>query len=130
MWLRNATHNISSISEPIPNTNFGVVYGSGIAVAIVSYEQTKLGNITIDRQVVRVVNSTTNAGDGIDSDIFGLGYPALTWLHPGANLSNDPFLLTWINYNPLNLNVYQQGFIEPLTSMTLERLTKNATNHT
>lgn len=87
------------------------------------YETVSLGGVSVGNQTVGVVSHTTDKGDGRSSGILGLGYPALTSAHYGTELKNDTLSLLSNRaiYNPLFVNMYKQGLVQPWYSLALER---------
>ena len=128
--LFNKTYNISSTFQQVPDQNFGVRYGSGIATGVLGVEIVTFGGLTVENQTIGVVDKTTDVGDGNDSGVLGLAYPYLTSAHPGTNYSNDSVSL-WSNripYNPLFTNLYQQGLVKPFFSIAVNRTPVNVSN--
>jgi hypothetical protein len=122
----NKTYDISSSFKQIPNQNFGVHYGVGIASGIVGYEDVSIAGKTVRGQEVGIVNKATNPGDGRDSGLLGLAYPALTSAHPGTNTSNSTFLLDRVPYTPVLQNMAKQGLIDPYFSLAIQRTPFNS----
>jgi hypothetical protein len=117
----NRTYDFSSTFEKIDGQNFGVYYGAGIAVGTIGYETINVGGITIPHQEVGIVSSATNQGDGFNSGIMGLGYPAITSAHPGETIDNTTLLYNRIPYNPVVFNMASAGLIEPFFSLAIDR---------
>ncbi|CZR62579.1 uncharacterized protein PAC_12476 [Phialocephala subalpina] len=117
----NKTYSPSETFFPIPNQNFGVFYGAGIAAGILGNDTVTFANISVPRQKVGIAQSTTNQGDGVNSGLLGLAYPALTSAHPGTSIDNTTFLYNRIPYDPLLFNMANQGLIEPFFSLAIER---------
>ena len=117
----NTTFDIPSDFEQIPNVTFGIQYGDGIATGEAGYQKVSIGNFTVDRQIIGVVNSTNIVEDGLENGLIGFGHPILTSLHAGTNTSNDTLLLNRTTYPNWITNLYQQGDIEPYFSLALQR---------
>lgn len=117
----NVTYDISPTFSKIPDQNFGVFYGAGIAAGILANETVTLAGITVQNQKVGIVNSATNQGDGLNSGLIGLAYPALTSAHPGESIDNTTFLYNRIPYLGLPFTMAAAGLIEPFFSMAIER---------
>jgi hypothetical protein len=124
------TYNISSTFQQILNQTFGVKYGAGISSGIVGYEKVTFGGLTLNSQEIGVADKLTDPGDGNDSGVLGLGYPALTSAHPGTNYSNASlsFFENRIIYNPLFTNLYTSGLVDPYFSIALSRPAVNISN--
>lgn len=109
----------------IANQTFGAHYGAGIALGSVGTESVSLGGgLTAHNQTVGVVYRASIPGDGVNSGILGLGYPALTSAHPGTSVANDTvsLLTNKVVYDPLVITLWKQGAIEaPWFSLALER---------
>lgn len=128
--LFNKTYNISSTFQQVPDQNFGVRYGSGIATGVVGNERVTFGGLTVENQTIGVVDKSTDVGDGNDSGVLGLAYPYLTSAHPGTDYANDTVSL-WSNripYNPLFTNLYQRGLVKPFFSIAVNRTPVNVSN--
>jgi hypothetical protein len=117
----NKTYDISPTFKQIPDQNFGVQYGVGVCVGIVGYEDVTLAGLTVKGQEVGLVTSSTNPGDGLDSGLLGLAYPALTSAHPGTNTSNTSLIFDRVEYTPLLQNMHKQGLIDPYFSLAIQR---------
>lgn len=126
----NATHEVPSTSEQIPDETFGVQYGGGeVATGIVGYGDVTLGDITIQRQEFGVVNVRSATGDGLESGVIGLGYPVLTSAHPGNNTLNATnLLLDRLQYAPLFQGMYEQDLVDPYFSLAPARLLTNVSS--
>ncbi|KPM43147.1 hypothetical protein AK830_g3378 [Neonectria ditissima] len=123
--LFGPTYDVPASMEYVSNRTFGVQYGTGIALGKVGYENVTLGGITVPKQKVGVVDRSTDKGDGLNSGILGLGYPPLTSAHHGTKLANDSLLLDRAVYDPLFVNMYKKGLVEPWYSIAIERLPRN-----
>jgi Eukaryotic aspartyl protease len=126
----NKTYNISSTFKQISNQTFGVKYGAGIASGVVGYEKVTFGGLTLDSQEIGVADKITDPGDGNDSGVLGLGYPALTSAHPGTNYSNASlsFFENRTLYSPLFTSLYKSGLVDPYFSLALNRPAVNISN--
>jgi hypothetical protein len=124
------TYDISSTFGQISNQTFGVKYGAGISSGVVGYEKVTFGGLTLDSQEIGVADKITDPGDGNDSGILGLGYPALTSAHPGTNYSNASlsFFENRAIYNPLFTSLYTSGLVDPYFSLALDRPAVNVSN--
>ncbi|KAI9881677.1 MAG: hypothetical protein M1823_006612, partial [Watsoniomyces obsoletus] len=118
----------SSTFEPVTNETFAVQYGSGNAVGTLGFDTVTVGNITVPKQKIGLVNMTTDVGDGLISGIIGFGHPILTSAHPADfNFTNTSFLTDKVIYNPFFSNAYEQGLVDPYFSVALDRLPANTT---
>lgn len=116
----------SSTFEPVTNETFAVQYGSGNAVGTLGFDTVTVGNITVPKQKIGLVNMTTDVGDGSISGIIGFGHPVLTSAHPADfNFTNTSFLTDKVIYNPFFNNAYEQGLVDPYFSVALDRLPVN-----
>lgn len=112
--------------EPVTNETFAVQYGSGNAVGTLGYDSVTIGNITVPKQKIGLVNMTDDVGNGRISGIIGFGHPVLTSAHPADfNFTNSSFLTDKLIYNPFFNNAYEQGLVDPYFSVALERLPPN-----
>ncbi|GAB7347353.1 hypothetical protein MBLNU459_g4289t1 [Dothideomycetes sp. NU459] len=115
------TYNLSSTFTQIPNENFNITYGDGeFLTGLVGYEKITLANITVNKQEVGIVNSAAWNGDGVSSGLIGLAYPGLTSVHSG-NLSTADSRANQVQYNPIFTNMYEDGQVESLFSLVIER---------
>lgn len=111
----------SKTYQAIPNENFNISYGGAERlVGTVANESITLAGITVPRQTIGVVNSAAWEGDGISSGILGMAYPSVTSVYRGDNPSTDaPHHYT--PYNNLFINMFEQGSIPPIFSITYNR---------
>ncbi|KAH8169438.1 eukaryotic aspartyl protease domain-containing protein [Sarocladium implicatum] len=125
MW--SPTYNIQPSTQFVHNQTFGVKYGTGIALGQIAYESVKLGGITVPKQKIGVVDRTNDKGDGINSGILGLGFPALTSAHPGTELKNDSISLITNReiYDPLFVNMYESKLVDSWYSIAIDRLPRD-----
>lgn len=112
--------------EEIPGEIFGIQYGDGISSGVMAYENVTLAGITI-RQKVGIVNASTPMGNGVNSGLLGLGYPALTSAHPGPSQDNSTYWFNRLPYTPLLFNMADQGLIDPYFSLAIARTPQNET---
>jgi len=75
-----------------------------------------IGQIAVAKQEFGIARSTTNKCDGVNSDLLGLAYPALTSAHPSNTCDNSSmtFLLDRLPYNPLLFTIAADGLIDPI----------------
>ncbi|KAL5338209.1 aspartic peptidase domain-containing protein [Aspergillus crustosus] len=106
------TYNISSTYEEIPNQIFGIQYGDGIASGVMAFEEVTVAGITVPRQRVGVADKSTPMGDGVNSGLIGLGYPALTSAHPSTITDNTTYWFSRLPYKPILWEMYEQGLIQ------------------
>jgi hypothetical protein len=112
--------------EDIPGEIFGIQYGDGISSGVMAYENVTLAGITV-RQKVGIVNVSTPMGDGVNSGLLGLGYPALTSAHPGPSQDNTTYWYNRLPYNPLLFTMADQGLIDSYYSLAIARTPQNET---
>lgn len=121
------TYDNSSSLVPIDDENFRISYADGEHLTgILGYEKVTLGGITVYNQTIGVVDSAAWNGDGESSGLIGLAYPALTSAFSGTNISADS-RASQVEYNPIFTNMYTQGQVESLFTLTLERGDGNST---
>ncbi|KAL3477627.1 aspartic peptidase domain-containing protein [Aspergillus californicus] len=106
------TYNISDTYEKIPNQIFGIQYGDGIASGVMAYEEVTVAGVTVPKQRVGIADKSTAMGDGVNSGLLGLGYPALTSAHPANITDNTTYWYNRIPYKPLLFTMYEQGLIK------------------
>lgn len=100
---------------------FGVYYGAGIASGLLGHETVAIAGVTVPEQVIGVVNKASNAGDGFNSGLMGLAFPAITSAHPGTLVDNSTFLYNRVPYDPLGFHMANCGLIKPFFSLGIER---------
>lgn len=122
------TYKVPNSTEYVQNQTFGVKYGSGIATGRVAYANVTLNGITVERQLIGLVDRTNDIGDGLGSGMLGLGFPPLTSAHPGTELDNETLLFDRAVYDPLFVSMYKQGLVEPWYSFALLRPQPNSSN--
>ncbi|KAL4886077.1 aspartic peptidase domain-containing protein [Aspergillus karnatakaensis] len=108
----NRAYNISDTYEQIPGQIFGIQYGDGIASGVMAFEEVTVAGIKIQRQRVGIADKSTPMGDGVNSGLIGLGYPALTSAHPANITDNSTYWFNRLPYKPILWEMYDQGLIE------------------
>ncbi|OAG44648.1 hypothetical protein AYO21_01138 [Fonsecaea monophora] len=124
----SATYTPSATYSEIPNEMFGVQYGAGIASGVLAHEEITLAGITVKKSIIGVANSSTPMGDGVNSGLLGLAYPALTSGHPANVTDNTTYFYNRLTYNPLLFTMHQQGLIDPYFSLALARTPQNTSS--
>ncbi|KIW95847.1 uncharacterized protein Z519_02911 [Cladophialophora bantiana CBS 173.52] len=124
----SGTYTPSATYSEIPNEIFGVQYGAGIASGILAHEDITLAGITVKNSIIGVANSSTPMGDGVNSGLLGLAYPALTSGHPANVTDNTTYFYNRLTYDPLLFTMHKQGLIDPYFSLALARTPQNATS--
>lgn len=121
------TYDESPSTHYVKNQTFGVKYGTGIALGKLATEKVKIGGITVPEQKIGIVDRTNDKGDGINSGILGLGFPALTSAHPGTVAKNDSLSLITNRaiYDPLFVTMYKSGLVDSWYSIALDRLPRD-----
>lgn len=105
----------------IADENFNIEYGDGeFLTGVFGYENVTVGGITADKQQVALVNYSYWDGDGVSSGLMGLAYPLLTSAYAGTNTSADSDD-TQVEYNPIITTLINEGLIEPVFSLALDR---------
>ncbi|KAJ4986624.1 aspartic-type endopeptidase [Stagonosporopsis vannaccii] len=120
------TYIVPNSTEYVQNQTFGVKYGSGIATGKLAYADVTLSGITVERQLIGLVDRTNDIGDGLGSGILGLGFPPLTSARPGTELDNETLLFNRAVYDPFFVSMYKQGLIESWHSFALLRPQPNS----
>jgi hypothetical protein len=116
------TYNISDTYEEIPHQIFGIQYGDGIASGVMAFEEVTVAGVTIPRQRVGIADKSTPMGDGVNSGLIGLGYPALTSAHPSNITDNTTYWFNRLPYKPILWEMYDQGLIrEPYFAHAIAR---------
>lgn len=80
----NQSYVETSSFQPIESAYLGELYGQGIIIAALGYEDVQLGSLTISQQEMAFVNSTTNGVDSSVSGLMGLAFPVLDQVHPSS----------------------------------------------
>lgn len=113
----NGTFDEGSIADE----NFSIEYGDGeFLTGVLGYENVTVAGITVDHQEVALVNYSYWFGDEVTSGLMGLAYPLLTSAYEGTNASADA-LDTQVEYNPIITTLIDDGLIDPVFSLALER---------
>lgn len=73
----NQSYVPTSTFQAIDTAYLGELYGQGIIIGPVGYEDVQLGSLTISQQEMGFVNSTTNGVDSSVSGLMGLAFPVL-----------------------------------------------------
>ncbi|KAL4940568.1 hypothetical protein BDV06DRAFT_223942 [Aspergillus oleicola] len=122
---------VSNTYMQIPDQIFGIKYGAGIASGVMAYEEVTVAGITVPHQRIGIADKSTPMGDGVNSGLIGLGYPALTSAHPSNITDNSTYWYNRLPYNPLLYNMYGQGLIkEPYFAHALARSPLNDSSPT
>jgi hypothetical protein len=85
------------------------------------YEDVTIAGITVNKQEVSAVNKGFWQGDGVTSGIVGFAYSSLTSAFAGNNPAKDNPETNNINYNNWITNAIDEGEIDSLFSIALER---------
>lgn len=105
----------------IADENFDIEYGDGeFLTGVFGYENVTVAGITVDQQQVALVNYSYWDGDGVSSGLMGLAYPLLTSAYAGTDPSADSED-TQVVYNPIITTLIDEGLIEPVFSLALDR---------
>ncbi|PYI03974.1 putative aspartic-type endopeptidase [Aspergillus sclerotiicarbonarius CBS 121057] len=121
----SSTYTISPTYQQIPNETFGVQYGDGLASGVMAYENITIGGINV-RAILGIADTSNPMGDGLNSGVFGLGYPSLTSAHPGNYTANTSYWTNRAVYNPVFNTMYSQGLVEPWFSLALAHTSPQA----
>ncbi|KAB8206531.1 aspartic peptidase domain-containing protein [Aspergillus parasiticus] len=121
------TYHVSSSYEQVPDQNFGIEYGAGLASGVMAYETITIADITV-RTKLAFADRSNPMGDGVNNGLLGLGYPSLTSAHPGTSTPNDTYFYNRAVYNPVVNEMYEQGLIEePYFSIALAHTARDST---
>ena len=93
------------------------------ATGPMGYSDITLGNITVTKQLVGLVNRTRWDGDYLVSGVMGLAFPSLTNAYLECNGSSQ-FNFTSVprrEYSPLFKTMVEQGKSAPMFSMAIDR---------
>ncbi|RDW61612.1 aspartic proteinase [Coleophoma crateriformis] len=108
------TYDVTSGFKEISGEEFSITYGDGEYLdGVVGYQEVTLAGITVN-QTVALVNYAAWYGDSTTSGLVGLAYPALTSAYSSKTGSQ-------IVYNPIFTTMYEEGLIDPLFSLIIER---------
>ncbi|CAL5873837.1 uncharacterized protein PFLUO_LOCUS8120 [Penicillium psychrofluorescens] len=121
----NKTYHKSKTYRRVPEEMFGVKYGAGLASGLMAYEQVSVGDVSVNEQKIGISNDSNPMGDGVNSGLLGLGYPALTSAHPANHTSNSTYWRDRLVYNPLLFTMHEQGLIDPYFSLALAHTPQN-----
>lgn len=122
----NKTYHNSRTYRHVPDQMFGIQYGGGIASGEMAYEDVAINGISVKGQKVGIANISTPMGDGVNSGLLGLGYPALTSAHPANHSSNETYWFDRLTYNPALFTMHRRGLIDPYFSLALAHTPQNA----
>lgn len=105
----------------IANENFNLEYADGeFLTGVLGYENVTVAGITVDHQEVALVNYSYWFGDNVTSGLIGLAYPLLTSAYNGTDPDADS-LETQVEYNPIITTMIDEGLIDPVFSLSLDR---------
>ncbi|KAJ5101776.1 hypothetical protein NUU61_003998 [Penicillium alfredii] len=122
----NHTYHVSKTYRQVPNENFGIKYGAGIASGVMAHEDVTLNGITVKGQKVGIADRSNPMGDELNSGLLGLAYPSITSAHPGNHSDNTTYWYYRRPYDPLLFSMHKQGLIDPYFSIALARTSPNA----
>ncbi|KAF8201944.1 aspartic peptidase domain-containing protein [Mycena galopus ATCC 62051] len=114
--------NASKTFEPFENVSINITYGTGFFVAgPVGFETVSIGGLDVSHQEVPVPNVVGWVGDGVQSGVLGLGFPALTSVFN----TTDPTTASAENhvpYDPFFFTAVKEQKVEhPFFSIALNR---------
>ncbi|OQE12865.1 hypothetical protein PENFLA_c060G05254 [Penicillium flavigenum] len=124
-FYANKTYHKSKTYRRVPSEMFGVKYGAGLASGLMAYEQVSMGGVSVNMQKIGISNESDPMGDGVNSGLLGLGYPALTSAHPANHTTNSSYWRDRLVYNPLLFTMHEQGLIDPYFSLALAHTPQN-----
>ncbi|KAJ7620402.1 acid protease [Roridomyces roridus] len=107
----------SKTFQAYPHTKFSIVYGDGEYLeGVAAFETVEVAGLTVTHQEIGVVSQAAWMGDGVNSGLLGLAYPALTSVVNSSN-HDDPIL-----YDPFFFNAVKQKKVShPYFSVSLDR---------
>jgi hypothetical protein len=106
----------------IVNENFNISYGDGeFLTGTLGYEDVELGGVTVRHQEAALVNRGYWNGDNVTSGLLGFAYPSLTSAYQGTDPNKDNENTTDIHYNNWIFSAIDQGLIDPIFSLVIER---------
>ena len=106
----------------IANENFNITYGDGeFLTGMLGYENVGIAGITVDKQEVALVSRAYWEGDNVTSGLIGFAFPSLTSAFEGTNPAVDNPNTTAVHYNDWVFNAIDQGLINPMFSLAIER---------
>ena len=88
---------------------------------VVGYEDVGVAGITVDHQEVALVDVVYFLSDSVTSGLMGFAFPTLTSAFTGTNPAADNRNSTAAPYTNWIFNAIDQGLIDPLFSIALER---------
>ena len=91
-------------------------------------ENVTLRGITVRCAKIGVANKSTPLGEGVNSGLLGLAYPALTSAHPANVTDNATYFYNRLPYDPLLFAMHKAGLMDPCFSPALSHKPQNATS--
>lgn len=115
------TYTISPSFKRIRNVNFNITYAGGESLTgIFGKEVVTFAGVSINDQMIGIVENAAWQGDGITSGLIGLAFPSLTnafaGVDPKKDNESDPLI-----YNPIFTNLYKEGKVAPVFSLAINR---------
>ncbi|KAH9834335.1 acid protease [Teratosphaeria destructans] len=106
----------------ISNENFNISYGDGeFLTGVLGYEDVSLGDVTVQKQEVALVDYAFWEGDSVTSGLMGFAYPSLTSAFEGDDPAADDDNRTAAHYTNWIFSAIEQGLIVSYFSLALER---------
>lgn len=108
----------------IPEEHLYIKYGDGETVyGEMGYSDITVGNITVEKQEVGLVNTTYWFGNNVTSGVIGLAFPTLTSAYTGNG--SEHTWLQQVSYSPLFTTMVSNGLIRPYFSIAISRNSSN-----
>ncbi|KAF2763976.1 acid protease [Teratosphaeria nubilosa] len=101
----------------ISNENFNISYGDGE----LGYEDVSLGDVTVQKQEVALVDYAFWDGDNVTSGLMGFAYPSLRSAFEGDDPAADDDNRTAAHYTNWIFSAIEQGLIDSYFSLAIER---------
>ncbi|GAB1312608.1 Aspartic-type endopeptidase-like protein [Madurella fahalii] len=103
-----------------PEMYMFIQYADGeVVTGPMGFSDITIGNITVKKQQVCLANTTYWFGNNYTSGLMGLAFPALTNAYLGD--ASDHQWGDSIQYSPLFTSMVDQGMIDPVFSMAIDR---------
>ena len=98
-----------------------MVYGDGdFARGPFGYEDVTIAGLTVKRQQIALVNTTTWSGGGVVSGLLGLAYPAVTKAFASSSAIHDIGSPGHRVYDPIFTTMHKQGVTAPVFSVAMD----------
>ncbi|KAK6613423.1 aspartic-type [Botrytis cinerea] len=107
-----STYTKDSTFKAISGEEFSITYGDGeYLTGVLGSQPVTFAGINVTTTVA-LVTSAAWEGDGTTSGLVGMAYPGITSAYKGS---------TQVPYNPIFTTMYEQGLVDSLFSLVIER---------